>query len=110
MKGGMYQVIVPPRGPLYIRKDEDTGTVWISRDLLKRELMAGSASYHKMKQEMAASRALLSDNKRVVLGKGTEYAGMAEICWEIDLKNPVCGQAILQLTRRQEDEKILQAR
>lgn len=110
MKDGMYQVVVPPRGPLYIRKDEDTGTVWISRDLLKRELMAGSASYHKMKQEMAASRALLSDNKRVVLGKGTEYAGMAEICWEIDLKNPVCGQAALQLTRRQEDEKVLQAR
>lgn len=107
---GIYEPVVKPHGPLYIRKDMDTDTVWISRDLLKKELLIGSASYSKLKQELVASRALTSDNKRVVLGHGTEYAGIAEICWVLDLNNPTMGYTKAQLVRAEggEDEAFFQ--
>jgi hypothetical protein len=104
----IYEPVVKPHGPLYIRKDMDTDTVWISRDLLKRELLIGSASYSKLKQELVASRALTADNKRVVLGHGTEYAGIAEICWVLDLNNPTMGYTKAQLVREGgEDSAVL---
>ena len=98
-----YSVLIEPRGPLYIRKDNETNTLWIARDQLKRELLAGSASYSKIKQELVATRALVSDSRRMMLGKGTQYSGLAEITWQIDLNNPTLGYVNAQLVKTEEE-------
>ena len=104
-----YAILDEPRGPLYIRKDNALNVLWISRDLLKRELLAGSASYQKIRKELKDQRILADDNKRIVLGKGTLYAGLAEICWELRLNTPAAGQVSAQLLKREEENaKVLQ--
>ena len=99
LEHGLYMPLVTPRAALYIRKDNVSNIVWVSRDLLKKELLAGSASYSKLKQELVACRALTNDNVRMVLGKGTEYAGIQEVCWQINLGHPSMGQTAAQLAK-----------
>lgn len=86
---GKFQVILKPKGPLELRKDDALQMVWINKELVRRELLNNSINYNQIRSELISQHILLGDNKRFVLGKGTNYEGMSQICWEISLKAPV---------------------
>jgi hypothetical protein len=95
--GELVRVFDGPRGPLVIRCEMDTNRLYISRSALHTWMARKHYAYNDIRREMEGCGALLSSNKRKVLGSGTEYAGAQQPCWELNMKHPKLGQVLLAL-------------
>jgi len=94
-----YAVIDAPRGALALRQEIDTQRLYIARQTFKMWLARRFGSYNRVKNDLLEDKILRNANLRMTLGKGTQFGGSQQPCWEIDLKNPKLGNVALQLVQ-----------
>jgi len=91
--------VLTPRGPLYMRHEQSTHKLYISRKELRTWIDKGYGSYRWIMSQLKEGGALKDANFRKVLGAGTPYGGAQQPCWYIDLKSPVLGHVGLTLVQ-----------
>lgn len=95
-----------PTGPLVCRINQDTDRLFISRSALRTYLDKTFGSYSKLRTDLEKSGALLSTDKRMVLGRGTYFSGSQQPVWEIDLRCPALGNRTLGIVRDINSKKV----
>lgn len=97
-KSGAYIEREPRGGKLYIRYEQDTNRMYISRDAIKQFLQRNYGSYSKLRRELEHGKALVRTDGRKVLGANVDgYGGAAQYVWELDLTARLLGNEFIQL-------------
>ena len=99
-------MIHEPRSRLVYRMDLDTGRLYISRNELKHYLERTFGSYTDLKYALERCGALLSADKRKVLGCGTYFGGAQQSVWELDLHNRNMGHRALTVVKKLEKPDV----
>lgn len=74
-----------PRGSLAIRHELDAHRMYIMKSAFKKYCEETGANYSTIQRELEDSGVLMSKNKQVTLGKGTDLSKGQVRCWEIDM-------------------------
>lgn len=93
------QILREPHGQLVYRVNTDTDRLYISKQVLREFLDKNYGSYTALRRELEKVGALISTDKRKVLGGGTYFGGSQQIVWEIDLNCRALGRVTLSLVR-----------
>lgn len=101
--------IAPQSERLRIRFERHAGLLYIDRPDFRRFCLEKGADPRALEAELQASGVLLSNNRRMVLGKGTIYSTTQTHCWLLDFNHPalsgslqVVGSAPIQGGEREE--------
>ena len=87
-----------PRGTIIGRIEEDVMRLWVSADVIKRELTKEHISTKKMAELLESlpyGPALTNRRTRITLGRGTAYSGVPQYCWELNMKHPLLGARVI---------------
>lgn len=95
MAGGAGQITkVSPNSELRIRIDEGLGRAYVDRAHLRRFCVDKGADFPTLKTELEKEGVLVSDDKKIMLGKGTSISSLQTRCIELDMtKSAVTGLA-----------------
>jgi hypothetical protein len=83
-----------PRGSLVGRIELDKNRLWLSYDVIKRELARLHLSSRKLATELRGC-GLLNTGARIILGRGTLHQSVNQTSWEFDLNNPALGNKLM---------------
>jgi len=84
--GGTGSVIRhPPTGELRIRVDDGLGRAFIDRTHIHRFCTERGVDFPALREELLASKVLVDNDRKVMLGKGTAIKTAQTRCWEVDL-------------------------
>jgi hypothetical protein len=97
LTSGMVVMLKEPRGAINGRVYWEENKLFISRQELRGWLAKNFASYTALKNYLISVGALVSTDRRKVLGAGTHYAGSSVPCWEIDLSMPALGRVAAKI-------------
>lgn len=93
----MASLLKEPHGSIVARLETDTMKLFISRDVLRRELYKTYGSYDIMKFELSRDGALAKHDVRKNLGAGTYLSGVQQTCWMLDLNASCLGHVASSL-------------
>ena len=105
-RGKIPSMIREPRSRLVYRMDLDTGRLYISRNELKHYLERTFGSYTDLKAALERCGALISADKRKVLGCGTYFGWAQQSVWELDLHNRNMGHRALTVVKKLEKPDV----
>lgn len=89
-----------PRGRLVARIEEDRARLWVSADVMRKELTKEGISMRHFSQQLSehpAGDPVVKQNIRITLGRGTPARGTAQACWEFDLTHPELQYKTIQM-------------
>lgn len=104
----LYSTAKDPRGSIEYTVYADKQLLYISRDVLRRDLAKNYASYNELKSDMAKSGALISHDRMKNLAAGTAFCGVQQKCWEIDLSHAYLLPATKTLVERYHAQQKLE--
>ena len=85
-----------PHHNLVYRIELDRKRLWISYDVIKKELMKIHMSSRRVAAELTA-KGVLKTGGRMNLGRGTNYQGFGQYVWELDLTKPELGYVMMAI-------------
>ena len=94
----------PKGSQLLMRVEMDTNTMWVSQEMIKRELQKVHISPRKM-GELLKGKGLLGTTVSMNLGRGTLHSSVNQYCWKLDLNNPAFGSCVARLIDNTEDAR-----
>lgn len=86
--------IAPQSERLRIRLERYSGMLYLDRPDFRRFCQDKGADPREVEMELTASGILLSNNRRMVLGKGTIYSTTQTHCWMLDFNNPALSGSV----------------
>jgi len=98
-------IIREPRGRLIYRINTDTHRLFISRAEIKTWAHKKFVSYSELRRNLEDIGALVTTDKRAVLGAKTYIGGTQQPCWEIDLTCPSLGRTVVGIVKQIETGK-----
>jgi hypothetical protein len=99
------QVTRYPSHRLVMRLEKDTGTLYISQQVLREWLRKTGYHAGTLAQELQKAGVLRSKNKQVTLAAGTDYPGSRVFVWEINMNHPEINGMPQLVAPANDDEK-----
>lgn len=79
-----------PGAKLTQRLETDSGRLYINRKVIKAWAISKGQDFGQLATALREKKILLPKDKRITLGKDTQWGSFQDWCWEIDLHHPEC--------------------